>query len=173
MDYMPERTSSPDSVIGGFQMYDEIREELMKDEELLQMFREMITPDCYPDPECRTLTIDFGYYLGKYYGRDSDGWYGTEYDTGLGVDEWIDLLHDRNVFTEESLQVMKRMKNYGGSATCTQLSLRYGETANFYNKGSSSLAKRISDKIGFLVGKEDNEKYWPILYLGKPAKEER
>ena len=41
---------------------------------------------------------------------------------------------------------MKRMKEYGGQATCTQLSIKYGESANFYNSGSSALARRVAKK---------------------------
>ena len=43
---------------------------------------------------------------------------------------------------------MKRMKDYGGQATCTQLSVKYGESKNFYNSGSLSLAKRVAGKTG-------------------------
>lgn len=44
---------------------------------------------------------------------------------------------------------MKRMKDYGGKATCTQLAVKYGETKNFYNSGSVALARRIVQKTGF------------------------
>lgn len=168
-DYMPARTSSPRSVIDGFRMYDEICEELKKDEELLRMFHEKVTPECYPDPEYRTMTIDFGFYVGRYYGKDSEGWEGTDFSDLFSVDEWIDLLQDRDVFTDGSLQIMKRMKDIGGTATCSQLSMRYGDVTNFYNSGSTYLARRISQKTGCSVGGEKNGKFWPILYLGKPA----
>ena len=66
---------------------------------------------------------------------------------------------------------MKRMKDYGGQATCTQLSVKYGESKNFYNSGSTSLARRIVDKTGCEVLKEnnDNARWWPVLYIGRYA----
>lgn len=63
------------------------------------------------------------------------------------------------------------MKDYGGQATCKQLSIKYGETPNFYNTGSSTLARRIAEKTGCPVPLKDtkNSKWWPILYMGKYA----
>ena len=52
------------------------------------------------------------------------------------------LLGDLEIFTTASLEIMKRMKDYGGQATCTQLAVKYGESKNFYSAGSSALAKK-------------------------------
>src|SRR5690606_38876977 len=79
------------------------------------------------------------------------------------------LLADEAVFTRESLQIMKRIKDFGGMATCTQLAERYGETPNFYNRGSSALAMRVARATGCPVYDRENEKWWPILYVGKYA----
>lgn len=83
------------------------------------------------------------------------------------------MLKDSSVFTQNALQIMKRMKDYGGQATCTQLSIKYGETKNFYNAGSSALARRVAEKTECEVMREGNENitWWPILYLGKKASE--
>ena len=62
---------------------------------------------------------------------------------------WLALLGDDKVFTTGSLEIMKRMKDYGGQATCTQLAVKYGETKNFYLTGSTALAKRVIEKTGF------------------------
>jgi 5-methylcytosine-specific restriction protein B len=81
---------------------------------------------------------------------------------------------DKSVFTSSSLEIMKRMKDYGGQATCTQLSIKYGKLANFYNAGSSTLAQRIAKKTNCPVYENDlgNSGWWPILYLGKNADKE-
>ena len=62
-------------------------------------------------------------------------WFPTDYSPGLSVDDWLELLNDKNVFTTSSLEIMKRMKDYGGMATCTQLSTKYGETKTFISVG--------------------------------------
>ena len=83
----------------------------------------------------------------------------------------MELLNDGAVFSENSLTIMKRFKDYGGEATCAQLAVKYGESANFYNSGSSYLAKRVAEKTGCPVMPRDSEssRWWPILYLGKNA----
>ena len=83
----------------------------------------------------------------------------------------MSLLGDSSVFTQGSLQIMKRMKDYGGQATCTQLAVKYGESKNFYNAGSSALAKRVVEKTDCPVLTEDNDnsRWWPVLYVGKHA----
>lgn len=125
-----------------------------------------------------TATIDVGFYLTRYYleeqksEQEEEEWFPKEYSPGLSVDDWIELLNDSSVFTIGSLQIMKRMKDYGGQATCTQLSVKYGESKNFYNSGSSSLAKRIAEKTNceILPDRDSrNARWWPILYVGKYA----
>lgn len=74
-----------------------------------------------------------------------------EYAPGITVQEWVALLNDRSVFTQSSLEIMKRFKDYGGAATCTQLAAKYGESKNFYNAGSVGLAKRVVEKTGLPV----------------------
>jgi 5-methylcytosine-specific restriction protein B len=98
-------------------------------------------------------------------------WRPRDYSPELSVDDWVRLLEDREVFYPSSLEIMKRMKDYGGQATCTQLSIKYGETKNFYNTGSSTLAKRIAKKTGCPLMDSDskNFRWWPILYVGKNA----
>lgn len=53
---------------------------------------------------------------------------------------------------------MKRMKDYGGQATCKQLSVKYGESVNFYNAGSSALARRVAEKTGCPIMERETEK---------------
>ena len=69
---------------------------------------------------------------------------------------------------------MKRILDYGGKATCTQLAIKYGESKNFYNSGSSALARRIVNKTNCPIMSRDNDesKWWPVLYVGKAAKKD-
>lgn len=177
-DYMPKRNGSVESLIGGNQMYDEICDAIMADPDIRKMIESALVPSCYSDPEMRTATIDVGFYLTRYYleeqksEQEEEEWFPKEYSPGLSVDDWIELLNDSSVFTIGSLQIMKRMKDYGGQATCTQLSVKYGESKNFYNSGSSSLAKRIAEKTNceILPDRDSrNARWWPILYVGKYA----
>ncbi|MGX7096796.1 AAA family ATPase [Gemella bergeri] len=94
-------------------------------------------------------------------------WEPKNYSPDLSVDDWVELIRDETIFNKYSLQIMKRIIDYGGQATCKQLSMKYGESINFYNAGSIALAKRIVKKTNCKLNKGRNSKYWPILYVGK------
>lgn len=100
-----------------------------------------------------------------------DEWWPKNYSPNISIEEWITLLTDTEIFYTSSLEIMKRIKDIGGEATCKQLSEKYGEAINFYNAGSSSLARRIAKKTNCQIMVKDNgdSKWWPILYVGKEA----
>lgn len=176
-EYRPKRNGSVDSLIGGFKMYDEVCKVISEDAEVTEMFRSAVTDTCYPDPQMRTVTVDVGFYLSRFFleerkaAQEEEGWFPKDYNPDITVNEWVQMLKDSSVFTQNALQIMKRMKDYGGQATCTQLSIKYGETKNFYNAGSSALARRVAEKTGceVMTGDNENAKWWPILYMGKDA----
>ena len=176
-DYKPKRNGSVDSMIGGFEMYDEICKAIVADPDIPEMVRNTLTPTCYPDPEMKTTTIDLGFYLARFYleerkaEQEEAEWFPKDYSPNISVDEWVDLIGDSSVFTQGSLQIMKRMKDYGGQATCKQLAVKYGNKPIFYNRGSSALAQRVAQKTNCPVMTRDteNSRWWPILYVGKAA----
>lgn len=105
-----------------------------------------------------------------------DAWWPSleEYTPGFSVDDWVELLNDPNIFKDNYLAIIKRMKDIGGVASCTQLAEKYGESKNFYNSGSSTLAESIAKKTGCSIGWNDktNARWWPILYQGRSARKE-
>ncbi len=110
--------------------------------------------------------------LESIHNSDDESWFPNNhnYNPGLSVEDWIGLLNDKEIFNKESLEVVKRMDDIGGSATCKQLSGKYGELWQFYNSVSSTLAKRIQRKTNCPVlpdNLNENSKWWPILYVGK------
>lgn len=176
-DFVPKRTSSSSNMLGGYKLLDEISESLQKDAELAPMLKSHLTDSCYPDSGLKTMAIDVEYFVSRFYKKrnaDTSDWFPADYSPKLTVDDWLSLLEDSEVFTTNSLEIMKRMKDYGGMATCTQLAVKYGETKNFYNIGSSTLARRIVKKTGCPVMLNDtkNAKWWPVLYQGKYADKE-
>lgn len=177
--YIIKQGHYADNVRNHLALYDEINAELKRDGELRKILDKNLTAECYPDPEMRTLTTDFCYYISSYLHNhdDDNAWWPerSEYDPGLTVDDWAALLVDPEVFTDSSLQIMRRLLDYGGAATCTQLAEEYGETKNFYNSGSSALAKRVAKKTSCPVmsrGDGSGSKWWPVLYVGRPAGED-
>jgi 5-methylcytosine-specific restriction protein B len=178
-DYRFKKGAYTENLRNFYAFYNEICESLKQDDELVSLFKSQLTDDCYPDPELKTLTSDVGFYISRDYSKrggsesSDNGWFPSpeEYTPGITTSEWVALLEDKNVFTQNSLEIMKRMQDYGGAATCTQLAVKYGENKNFYNAGSVGLAKRVAEKTGCPVmsGESDNSKWWPVLYIGRQA----
>ena len=166
-----------DNIHNFLRLYDGISEALKADTELVSLLQSQLSDTCYPDPELKTLTIDVGFYISRYYPQSSNaanvttGWIGADYDPGLSVDDWDKLLRDKTVFTASALEIMKRLKDYGGKASCTQLAVKYGETKNFYNSGSVALAKRICDAASIIpdLREDGSTRWWTVLYLGRNA----
>ena len=175
-DYDFKKGAYAENIRSFLKLYDEIDEELKLDIELVDLFRSQLTDSCYPDPELRTLTIDVGFYISHYYAQKEarEGWFPADYTPGLTVEDWEELLGDKSVFTDGSLEIMKRMKDYGGQASCKQLSVKYGGSVHFYRGGSVALARRVAKKTGcsLLEQDNDNSRLWPVLYVGKWADED-
>lgn len=177
-DYRFKKGAYADNIRNFLRLYDEISAALKEDTELMNLFQSQLTDTCYPDPELKTLTIDVGFYISRLYSQENAekaeaaAWFPSDYTPGLTEEDWLALLGDDKVFTTGSLEIMKRMKDYGGQATCTQLAVKYGETKNFYLTGSTALAKRVVEKTGCPVltdDKNENSKWWPVLYIGRYA----
>lgn len=175
-DFVPKKGGATFNVEGGLKLYNEIREVILKDTELDQMFKGVLKNSCYGDPHKITMTIDMGFFVSRYYAQKTEetdiAWFPADYTPGFSADDWKELLQDGDIFTERGLQIVKRILDHGSIATCKQLAMKYGESPNFYNRGSSALAKRIAEKTKCPVLERENFRYWPILYLGHDAENE-
>lgn len=98
-----------------------------------------------------------------------------EYDPGITTEQWIDILKNPEITSENNLMMFAMMLKYGKPATCTQLAERFGKTKNYFNSGSSSYAEQVAKKTGCPIPPErinNNARWWPILYVGRDAKKE-
>lgn len=176
-DYRFKKGAYADNIRNFLKFYDEISEVLKADAELVKLFQSQLTDTCYPDPELRTLTVDVGFYISRYYSQKdaavatATDWQGADYDPGLSIDDWCKLLKDETVFTTGALEIMKRLKDYGGMASCTQLAIKYGETKNFYSSGSVALARRVCEATGITpaLREDGSSQWWTVLYTGRDA----
>lgn len=162
-------------------LYDEVNVVIKEDSELIKLLQSQLTDACYPDSELRTLTTDVGVYIEKQYHLGIspkkppiNTWIGDDFDPGISTEKWADLLKDNKIFTTSALEIMKRMKDYGGEASCKQLSEKYGGTSNFYNIGSNNLAERVSKATNVKppTREDGSPRWWTILYTGRKASEE-
>ena len=177
-DFVPKKGGASFNVTGSRKLYDEVREVIKADQELRQMLDAALKESCYADPEMVTMTIDTGFFVSRFYAAKSEKkdviWFPQNYDPMISVEQWAEILQDTDVINESSLQILRRFLDYGGEATCKQLSVKYGETPGFYNAGSTALAKRVHEKTNcpLLEEDSDNARYWPILYVGHNAEKE-
>ena len=170
-DLIPKK-GALDNLTKSYKLYNEIAEYLKKESKLIELLKSRLTAIHYPDEELKTLAIDVGYYFKYVYLKEKETiWFPQDYNPNISVDTWLELLADETVFYPSSLEIMKRMKDSDGKATCTQLAEKYGEKKNYYNSGSSSLARRVAQKTGCPVIESDSDEpiWWPILYLGRKA----
>lgn len=61
-------------------MYDEIHKSVQQDTELVRLFEDQLTDDCYPDPELRTLTSDVGTYILQQRDKQSEAAAAARYE---------------------------------------------------------------------------------------------
>ena len=174
-NYIFKKGAYEENIRNFLNFYNELCQELKNDKDLVSLLKSQLTEACYVDSECKTLTIDVGFYISRQVNslkaREiiEEEWWPVEYSPLLSVEDWSNLIGDKKIFTNSSLQIMKRIIDYGGQATCKQLSMKYGESIQFYIMGSVALAKRIEEKTKCPLVKRNEEKYrwWPILYTGK------
>lgn len=160
-------------------VYNTIRDYLANNTELPYILGGLIDKSCYEDAHLNTLTIDFCYFISQ--NKDFLFLLLTEdaeraksiYSPTIFVDTWKTLLADKKVFTQSSLEIMKRMLAEGGTASCKKLSVTYGESSNFYNCGSHALGVRIARALKYNQVPFDTKygliSYWEILYTGTIA----
>ncbi len=165
-----------------YSLIDEISECVSTDEELTsllknQLIKDNLADDRWSDSSYHTLTFDVSYQISWCYAKGEtlkdryEFIFPINYSPNLTVADWTDLLRNPDVFTEKGLQVVTRIKDYGGQATCKQLSEKYGESVNFYISNTTSIAKRICETkhIKPDARSDGTPYYWSILYVGRNA----
>ncbi len=53
------------NVVNYIKQFDDVRSIVSEDEELVEMFNDIVTNDCYSDPQLNTLTFDFCFYVSR------------------------------------------------------------------------------------------------------------
>ncbi|MCL2746692.1 MAG: EVE domain-containing protein [Coriobacteriia bacterium] len=85
------------------------------------------------------------------------------------------MLGDSSVITEHSRLLLCRLLDYGGEATCKQLSEKYGEAPTFYSSNAVAAAKRVYEEAECPLPPDrinEGSRWWPILFVGRHADKE-
>ena len=64
--YLFKKGFYADNIRNFYRFYDELNEELKKDEELVALLKSKLDSACYPDSELKTLTEDICFYISHY-----------------------------------------------------------------------------------------------------------
>lgn len=96
-----------------------------------------------------------------------------EYNPGITKNDWVGYLNTDGLLSDNMLAMLKRIKDMGGAATCSQLSEKYGESFNFYLSNAPAAAERIAKISGcpLMPGRNNDgsNRWWPVLFVGKNA----
>ena len=88
-DYRFKKGAYSNNIRNAIKLYDELCAELQHDEELVSLLKSQLTDSCYSDPCLKTLTIDVGFYISRYYSNNDDSlpddWFPSDYAPGLDV----------------------------------------------------------------------------------------
>lgn len=98
-----------------------------------------------------------------------------EYDPGLTIEQWVEILNDTEITTGNNLRMFAEWLDYGKPAACSEIAEHYGEIKNFFNAGSSAMAKRIVDKEKCPAPPyrdNENARWWPVIYVGRDAEKQ-
>lgn len=97
-----------------------------------------------------------------------------EYDPGISVETWKELLADPEVTFVENLQMFKMMLELGGEATCAKLAEVYGGTYASYNGLGRAFGERVYQKTNCpLCADGDRERRYTIPFVGREVLEDR
>lgn len=152
-DFVPRKGRSSENIIGGIKLYDEVCELLKQDAEMVELLSSSLTDNCYADPELKTLTIDFGFYISRYL-TTSDKvqddevptyWPSLEkYNPNLTKEDWKKYILEIELPEHPSpMQMLKAMMELGGEATCKKLADTYGGTPQRYVGCTMNLGRRM------------------------------
>ena len=181
-----------DNIRNFLRLYDAICEALSQDTELVNLLQSQLTDTCYPDPELKTLTIDVGFYISRYFSQSKEGaaadddlldesdpslysedWFPSveDYTPGFTKEQWLELLNNKKIIGPVWGGVLAAFYEAGGAATCTQIAQKYNKNASSISGNCTQLAKRIYKETQCPLSVRENGKnrYWPILFQGKDA----
>ena len=82
-DYAFKKGAYASNIRNWLSFSNEIRKELFKDTELIELLKSHLTESCWPDSELRTLTMDVVFYISRYYSQKSKVTYLSEITEAL------------------------------------------------------------------------------------------
>ena len=96
-----------------------------------------------------------------------------EYDPGISVETWKELLADPEVTFVGNFHMFKKMLELGGEATCAKLAEVYGDSYASYNGLGRAFGERVYQKTNCpLCTDGDRERRYTIPFVGREVVED-
>jgi len=187
-DFKVKKGAKPEALIDFISFYNEIAEYIKDDEATTSMFKAALTPECYPDPQFRTLTIDVGFYISRYYSTkpvedqpelpdkpDVVYWPAEEdYPVNISKEEWKKYIEEvEHPHHRGCMAMLKALMELGGEASCKKLSTVYGGNPTRYIGSAVNIGKRAKKYFNLSPCMDgDVERYFPIPFLGREVIED-
>lgn len=100
-NFIPKKGGAIANVERGINLYNEIREVIIKDNELDKLLKDALCDSCYSDSEKITMTIDVGFFVSRFYNQEKE------------VD--LESLHSEAKFSKWYAPVVETLYKMGGS----------------------------------------------------------
>lgn len=125
------------------------------------------TNEYYQDEICKAVESLLPYYEHVF--EENIYWPSLdEYNPGITVEKWIELLRDTQIITNENLRMFKFILELGGESTCANIAETYGGTASSYNGLGRAFGERVHRKTGCPFCKDDTrERLYTIPFVGR------
>ena len=89
----------------------------------------------------------------KFFGEEEITYWPSleEYDPGITVEMWKDILADKTLTPDEMLDILAKMLEIGGESTCYHMAEVYRKTHNYYNAMGSNFGMRLKERYNLPV----------------------
>lgn len=163
--FVPKKGYTGENIEGGFQFYEQIREEIAADTEFDRLLKNVLTDECYSDTNKVTMTVDVAFFISRFYTQRED------------ID--LDALHSEAKFSRWYAPIIDTLYQMGGSGRRSEVHeeiiKNYGITQDelsvINSTGSSQVLNDIDWARNYLVYEgfldKDERGVWALTDLGK------
>jgi hypothetical protein len=162
-----------ENIENGFILYNQLCEILKADNSIQTLLKERIDEMCYEDTELKTLTIDFGFHISRYF--DNNEWLPKNYSPNLSKEQWKELITNSEIFTEDSLITFACIQN-AKIPTCADIAEEFGRNTQFYNNGNWRTGERVYKATNCPLSEREETgqyRFWSVCCLGRELTNKR